>query len=244
MLYRQMEREEVNPITLENQRVREDLISKFDVDDVDLSALMFQSGYLTIVKEELTEDDDMYFTLDYPNLEVRRSFTRGLLDRMGLDQSSVADDSRALLELLVANNFNRFGKTLHKFIAGIPHQWYVNNRIKNYEAHYASMLYLALKVSRADLIAEDSSNHGRADMVISEGRQVFVIEFKMVDNKAGAESAIEDAMTQMKERGYAAKYWHRNEPIHLVAMIFGRKERNVIAIQAEHNGVAQTFSFD
>ena len=244
MLYRQMEREQVNPMTLEHQRVRKDLISKFDVDDIDLSAVMFQSGYLTIVKEEITEDKDTYFTLDYPNLEVQRSFTRGLLDRMGLNPSSVTDDSRALLNLLVANDFDGYGKTLHKFIAGIPHQCCVNNRIKNDEAHYASMLYLALKVNRADLVAEDSSSHGRADLVISEGRQVFVIEFKMADNEAGAESAIEDAMAQMKERRYADKYQGQNEPIYLVAMIFGRKERNLIAIQVEQNGTVQTFVFD
>ena len=232
MLYRQMEREQVNPMTLVNQRVLEDSISRFEVDDLDLRALMFQSGYLTIGSEE-RKYHRSYFTLDYPNLEVRQRFNEGLLAHMGLDQSSVADDSRQLLGLLVANDFDAFGKALNAFIDGIPRQWYDNNQTQNYEAHYASMLYIALQVLGTELVAEDVSSHERAEMVVLEGGQVFVIEFKMAESEASAESAIEDAMTQMKDRGYANKYRGRNEPIHLVAIMFGNKDRNLISIQAE-----------
>ena len=233
MLYNQIKREQVNPMTLNNTVVDQELVSKFDVDDVNLRALMFQSGYLTIVKEELTEDDDTYFTLDYPNLEVRRSFTRGLITYIGLDRSKVSRDSRELLDLLVANDFDGFRVKFNTFMDGIPHQWYDNSKIKDYEAHYASMLYIAFQAINANPVAEDASSHGRADMVVPEGGQVFVLEFKVVEKKAGAKFAIKEAMTQMKEHGYADKYRGRNEPIHLVAMIFGSKERNLIAIQAE-----------
>ena len=233
MLYRQMEKEQINPMTLGNQSVRRDLISKFDVDDIDLSALMFQSGYLTIVNEELTEDKDMYFTLDYPNLEVQRSFARGLLDRLGLDSSKESRDSRALLDLLVANDFDRFKMRFSAFITGIPHQWYDNTKIKDYEAHYASMLYIAFQAIGVKPVTEDSSRLGRADMVVSHGGQVFIFEFKMTENEAGAESAIDEAMKQVKERGYADKYRGQDEPIHLVAMVFGSDDRSLIAIKAE-----------
>ena len=233
MLYNQIKREHTNLITLSGAAVDRELASKFDVDDVDLRALMFQSGYLTIVKEELTEDDDTYFTLDYPNLEVRRSFTRGLITYIGLDRSKVSRDSRELIDLLVANDFDGFREALNTFIDGIPHQWYDNASIEDYEAHYASMLYIAFEVMGVNFEAEDSSSQGRADMVVREGVQVFVLEFKMAENEAGIESAIESAMSQMKKRGYANKYRGRSEPIHLVAMIFGSEDRNLIAIQAE-----------
>ena len=52
MLYNQIKRERVNPMTLNHTEVSQELVSKFDVDDVNLHALMFQSGYLTIVNEE------------------------------------------------------------------------------------------------------------------------------------------------------------------------------------------------
>ena len=243
MLYNQLKRKYVNPMTLNNTTVDQKLVSKFDVDDVDLLALMFQSGYLTIVGEE-RKNDRNYFTLDYPNLEVRQSFSEELLAHMGLDQSSVADDSRKLLSLLVAIDFDGFGKALHKFIAGIPHQWYDNSKIENYEAHYASMLYIAFQTISANAVAEEASSHGRADMVVREGGQVFILEFKVAKNPAGADSAIEDAMAQIKKRGYADKYRVQNESVHLVAMIFGSDDRNLIAIQVEQNETARTFSFD
>ena len=233
MLYNQIKRDQVNPMTLNHTEVSQELVSKFDVGDVDLRALMFQSGYLTIVNEERTEDDETYFTLDYPNWEVRRSFTKGLLAYMGLDSSRVVRDSRALLDRLVANDFDGFRQALNTFIDGIPHPWYDVSGIEVYEAHYASMLYVAFEVMGVNFEAEAPSNRGRADMVVFRGGQVFVLEFKMADNEAGADSAINDAMTQMKERGYANKYRGRNEPIRLVAMIFGREKRNLIAIQAE-----------
>ena len=243
MLYNQIKRDQVNPMTLNHTEVSQELVSKFDVGDVDLRALMFQSGYLTIISEE-RKNDRSYFTLDYPNLEVRQSFSEGLLAHMGLDQSSVADESRKLLSLLVANDFDGFGKALHKFIAGIPHQWYDNSKIENYEAHYASMLYIAFQTISANAVAEEASSHGRADMVIREGGQVFILEFKVAKNPAGADSAIEDAMAQIKKRGYADKYRVQNESVHLVAMIFGSDDRNLIAIQVEQNETARTFSFD
>ena len=232
MLYNQIKREHVNPMTLNNTSVSRALASKFDVGDVDLRALMFQSGYLTIVGEEL-KSDRTYFTLDYPNWEVRRSFTKGLLAYMGLDSSRVVRDCRALLDRLVANDFDGFRQALNTFIDGIPHPWYDVSRVEVYEAHYASMLYIAFEVMGVIFSAEDPSSHGRADMVVREGEQVFVIEFKTAENEAGIESAIESAMSQMKKRGYANKYRGRSEPIHLVAMIFGSNDRNLIAIQAE-----------
>ena len=232
MLYRQLQREYVNPMTLNNTELDRKLVSKFDVGDMDLRALMFQSGYLTIVGEE-QRNDRTYFTLEFPNQEVRQSFSEELLAYMGLDQSSVPEDSRELLDLLVANDFDRFKVKFSAFITGIPHQWYDNTQIEDYEAHYASMLYIAFQAIGVKPVTEDSSRLGRADMVVSRGGQVFIFVFKVAENKAGAESAIDEAMKQMKKRGYADKYRGQNEPIHLVAMVFGSDDRSLIAIKAE-----------
>lgn len=41
------------------------------------------------------------------------------------------------------------------------------------------------------------------------------------------------ALAQMRDRGYAEKYRGRGGPIHLVGVIFGREERNLLAVRAE-----------
>ena len=48
-----------------------------------------------------------------------------------------------------------------------------------------------------------------------------------------AEAATSRAMTQIRERGYAEKYRGRSGPVHLVAAVFGRRERNLLAVRAE-----------
>ena len=55
----------------------ESLLSTFDVDNISIEALLFQTGYLTIAGEE-----DGCYRLDYPNLEVRRSLGEALLEEL------------------------------------------------------------------------------------------------------------------------------------------------------------------
>ncbi|WP_194848161.1 AAA family ATPase [Candidatus Neptunochlamydia vexilliferae] len=49
-----------------------------DLDDIDLKALMWQTGYLTFQSYDLTTD---IYTLDFPNQEVRRAFFDSLIQK-------------------------------------------------------------------------------------------------------------------------------------------------------------------
>ena len=59
----------------------DDLLSAFDVDTVATEALLFQTGYLTIAKEEKDPDGVPQYRLGYPN-RTRRGLNRGLLDAL------------------------------------------------------------------------------------------------------------------------------------------------------------------
>ncbi len=231
MLYRKIVEEKRNPMELERLLADEGLMSSFDVSDIDLRALMFQAGYLTIAGEE-NLDVDRLFALEFPNLEVRLSFSKGLLAHAGQDRVEVIQSGNALLDLLAAEDFAGFGKRLKSYLAGVPHQWYDAGGVDRFEAHYAGMLYLCFRAVGADLAVEDASSHGRADMVVFHGGKVFVLEFKMAKENEAAETALDDAMKQMRDRGYADKYRDRGEPVHLVAAVFGREQRNLLALRA------------
>ncbi|MCY4050271.1 MAG: PD-(D/E)XK nuclease domain-containing protein [Gammaproteobacteria bacterium] len=60
-----------------------------------------------------------------------------------------------------------------------------------------------------------------------------MLEFKMVENKAGTEPGLNSAIAQIREKGYAKKYRSRKEPIHLIGMVFGKKERDLLDIRVE-----------
>ena len=71
---------------LEEMIGADDLLSKFDVDDIATEALLFQTGYLTIVEEKDLGGTPLY-RLGYPNREVKQSLNRALLRAMGPDPS-------------------------------------------------------------------------------------------------------------------------------------------------------------
>ncbi len=208
------------------------LLTTFDVDDIRLEALLFQTGYLTIASEERIGPQTL-FTLDYPNLEVRYSLNNSLLQHVGGRSAVVSSDGRALCRMLAERDFDGFAARMRSFFAGVPYQWQSRPELARYEAWYAGMLYACFQTIGMDVRVEDASHRGRADMVLLHGGQVFVLEFKMAEDDGDAEAAMVRAMAQIRERGYAEKYRGRGEPIHLLAVVFGRQERNLIGVRAE-----------
>ncbi|MXX15743.1 MAG: hypothetical protein F4Z52_00510, partial [Gammaproteobacteria bacterium] len=202
----------------------------FDVGDIGIDALLFQTGYLTITSEERRGHRTLY-TLDYPNFEVLQSLNDGLLGYITGPENGVADQGDELGRLLVDNDFNGFADRLKSFFAGIPYQWQGTNSPARYEAWYAGMLYACFRTIGLDLRVEDSSGRGRADMVVLHGGQVFVFEFKMTDGEGNGKSVAQSAIEQIQSKGYAEKYRDRGEPIHLVGVAFSRDARNVSAVK-------------
>ena len=56
----------------------EELLSQFDVGAIAPEALLFQTGYLTVL-ERLEQAGSARYRLGYPNREVRQSLNRDLL---------------------------------------------------------------------------------------------------------------------------------------------------------------------
>ncbi len=228
-LFRMMMEREVSPMELENRSTDARQLSKFDVGDIGIDALLFQTGYLTITAEERRGPRTLY-TLDYPNFEVRQSLNDGLLGYITGPENGIVDQGDELGDLLVANDFEGFAGRLRSFFAGIPYQWQGSNSPARYEAWYAGMLYACFRTIGLDLRVEDSSSRGRADMAVLHGGQVFVFEFKMADGEDDRDDAARQAIEQIREKGYAEKYRDRNEPVHLIGVAFGR-DRSPAAVK-------------
>ncbi len=231
-LYRLLLERGVSPMELERRVADEALVSTFDVGDIGVDALLFQTGYLTIV-DESREGVETLYTLDYPNFEVRQSLNKGLLMYVTRQGREAVDRGKTLLRLLEANDFEGFGEQLRSFLAGVPYAWHDHGGLGRYEAWYAGLVYMGFRTIGVDLRVEAMSSHGRADLVVFQAGQVFVLEFKMASEGSQSEEALDRAMVQMRERGYGEPYRDRGEPIHLVAMVFGGAERNLLGVRAE-----------
>ena len=220
-------RRRVSSLALDGMVSSTELLSTFDVDDMPTEALLFQTGYLTIVRPE-PRGGRMFYRLGYPNREVRQSLNQSLLSRMTGDASRPVAHSARLYDLLLVNDFTGLSALFAAFFASIPYEWYTNNDIASYEGFYASVFYSYFAGLGLDVTVEDSSSHGRLDMALRFNDHVYLFEFKVVE--LAPEGA---AMAQLKARGYADKYRDRGEPIHLIGVEFSRESRNLAAFEVE-----------
>ncbi|MCY4293060.1 MAG: AAA family ATPase [Roseovarius sp.] len=233
-LFETLKKKSVSLRELENRMADRSLVSKFDVDDISAEALLFQTGYLTITGED-RQGHRILYRLDYPNREVKLSLNDALLANLNTRDHVPLEEARSLQTCLETHDFEGFSQEFRAYLASIPYQWN-NNGLARHEAWYAGLLHMCFRAIDVDVRSEEASSHGRADMVVLTGGQVFVLEFKMVEKAKDTEAALEAALAQMRDRGYAEKYMNREKPVHLIAMVCGREDRKLLDVRAETTG--------
>jgi hypothetical protein len=210
------------------QTVAEDtLLSTFDVDIIPPEALMFQAGYLT-VDSVWKIPGRQEFTLKYPNKEVQASLNDSLLKHWVGGLSIPGRQISQLYRVLLKHDVPALQALFHAFFASIPHDWYRNSPIAQYEGYYASIFYSHFAALGLDIALEDATNQGRIDMTVLFNGHVYIFEFKVVNGQATG-----GALQQIKDRGYADKYRARGEPIHLIGVAFDKDSRNISAFEVE-----------
>ena len=220
-------RRQVGPVELEGMSATDELVSRFDVDDMSVQALLFQTGYLTIEGEEEDVDGEPLYQLGYPNREVRQSLNRSLLRHLTRDDGHIANRTR-LLGRLKARDFDGLEELFGAFFAGIPYEWYTNNAIARYEGYYAAVFYAYFASLGLDVRAEESTSRGRLDMSLRFEGDVFLFEFKVLE-QAGPGSAL----AQLRDRGYAEKFRATAAAVYLVGVEFESAKRNIAAFAVE-----------
>ena len=218
----------VSALDMDNALTGGELLSNFDVGDVATEALLFQSGYLTIRSVE-RDGRRPFYRLGYPNREVRLCLTERLLDRLGAKEQLGEARRLELPRLLRAKNFHGLEGWLRSMFASIPYQWHTKNNIADYEGYYASVFYALFAAQDFDVIVEDSSSRGRLDMaVLYEDVGIYLFEFKVVETQAQGQ-----ALAQLQQRDYAAKYRKRQWPTYLIGVEFSKEARNLAGFDVQ-----------
>ncbi len=206
---------------LENVAISESDLGSFDVDDIKIETLLFQTGYLTI-KEVKTIFNQRIYQLTYPNLEVRTALNENIFKYLLTDSSL---PKMPILTAILNKDMEKFKKEIYQLFASLPYNSYVNNDIQNYEGYYANVMYSYLAGLGIQFIAEDVSNLGRIDLTIAtpDMSQVYVIEFKVVDNKNKNGKALE----QIKENRYHEKYKEKADELIIIGIEFSKEDKNI-----------------
>jgi hypothetical protein len=137
----------------------------------------------------------------------------------------------ALFRALQENDFSRIREIFFSLYASIPHDWFLKNDIDQFEGYYASVFYASFAALGMDIVPEDVSNQGKLDMAVKFNGQVYLFEFKVVEDEAEGK-----ALQQIKDKQYADKYRALDQPIHLIGVEFSKKVRNVVGFEVEIHG--------
>jgi len=205
---------------LENRVVSDEALNAFDVDEIDIVALLWQTGYLTFDKKIQLIDEESY-KLKVPNLEIQKSLNAlfySYLTSLGRD-SEVR--KRQMIYSLFDGDIDAFHQELRSLFASIPYDNYVNNNISVYEGYYASVIYAFLSSLGFEVKTEDHTNYGRIDMTMIGPESIYILEFKVdMPNEA--------AIHQIETKKYYEKYLSGNKAIFLIGIHFDSGERNIV----------------
>jgi hypothetical protein len=183
----------------------------FDIDNLGLETLLFQTGYLTI-KEA---DDFGRYVLVYPNKEVEDSMLKYILAAFA-ERANISATALNIAAGIQKNDFDFVFNSINTIFASIPYQIFDQHQ----EKYFHSILFLAFKLCGFYIQSEISVSTGRIDAVMIYSNRVYIFEFKLNES---ADSAIE----QIKAKKYYAAYENQGKEIYLIGINFSGKKKEV-----------------
>ncbi len=194
-------------------------LNKHRADAHDPIPILFQTGYLTI-KEYVAARN--YYRLGYPNDEVRYGFLNNLkssflpLDRgLGISIFKFLDD-------VDAQDIDAFMERLQTVFANLPYDTTAREEIKFRERDYQIVVYLIFALLGQYTETEVVGTTGRADCVVITATTVYLFELKL-----WSAGTAEEALQQIIEKDYAAKYASSGKEIILIGASFDEEKRNI-----------------
>ena len=199
--------------------VEESIFSTYELENLNPSALLFQTGYLTIKDYDIETNE---YVLSYPNKEVKYSF----LEILYKSYVNGGDREERFLELgraLRKGDVDRFIEVAKSIFSGIAYS--VGSKIN--EANFHTLFYLMVNAGGTPADIELLTSDGRIDMVVKLKDKIYIMEFKCNQSAEKAINQIKDKMDKeakdnikdIPKEGYVAKisiYGDENYDIYLV----------------------------
>jgi hypothetical protein len=198
---------------LEEQNFEKYTFDSYEIERLQPTALLYQTGYLTIKSYDA---DIEFYRLGYPNHEVKKSFSTYLLDAYsGVEKDYSGSYIYQLIMAMKAANYEAFFETLRIFFANIPYDIQIKQ-----EKYYQTIFYLVFTLIGMRVEAEVKTNKGRIDAVMVVDGVVHLFEFKL-------NGTASDAMEQIKTNQYFEKYKTSDRIIKMFGVAFDPVEKNI-----------------
>ena len=212
-------RDQILAQRLEPQNVGRESLNSCPIDKLELSTVLFQSGYLTIDEVDRSDPEEAIYKLVCPNHSVRSALHNSLFEYY--TGNTDPSHRNAMRRALRAAQLDVIESELQRLFAGIATDNYRKNEIAHFEGYYASVVYSFFVGIGLSVIAEDASSRGRVDLSIQLGANTYIIEFKVVKRKTKSNSALQ----QIIQQGYATKY---SGNVYQIGIEFSETRRNIV----------------
>jgi Holliday junction resolvase-like predicted endonuclease len=200
---------------LENMAIREDILEKFDIEEIRIEALMYQTGYLTI-KEAYEREYGQEYKLGYPNKEVRISFNEDVLPLVLKDEVK-ENIAGKIIGILKGERLEELREQVEVLISNISYVHYKG------ESSYVIAIFSLLYSTGLNVITEDNTHKGRIDLTIIVNKEiVYIIEVKVIEREEEKGKAIR----QIEEREYYKKYMNY-EKIYIVGIEIDKVKKRI-----------------
>ena len=202
-----------NLLKLDHLEVNELSFATYEIEELQVLPILFQTGYLTIKGRE----EFGLYQLGYPNHEVESSMLMYLIGNLSHSEPALTTPTVVYLyRAFAANDMDQVITLIKSIFKNIPSHIF----IKEAEAYYHSLIYLVFFYLGQYTDAEVNTNDGRLDCVVKTPDHIYVLEFKL-DKRA------DDALKQIKDKGYADKYATDPRPKVLLGINFSSEQKTV-----------------
>ena len=197
--------------------VSEEDLNVCGLENIQPISMLYQGGYLTIKEYRRSR-----FTLGIPDEEVRRALNSLLVQKFA---GTPSDRYRNLTcQALEEVDFDTFFGNLSDLYA---HLSYGPKENSVQEFSFQRILYVLLTSDGSFRVtAEDRQSHGRADLVAETPERIFVFELKV-------DGTPQEALDQIKEKGYAEPYRHSGKEVYLIGLSFDGQTRRLTGTVSE-----------
>jgi Predicted AAA-ATPase/PD-(D/E)XK nuclease superfamily len=181
-----------------------------DFRKINLAALLFQTGYFTIVGR----NDDGTYELDYPNFEVREAMYLCLL--YDLTQEDPSYLLNRIRRAFAANQLDDIYRFLNQMLANLPYETYTRSS----EGLYHGLVHMVFNYLGLRIQSEAHHAQGRIDTLVQTLTHIYLFEFKF-------DGSAQEALTQIQTRGYANQFAGSPKTLVLIGVNFNKTTRQM-----------------
>ena len=204
---------DVNVEKILNAKWRLNRLSGLDLRNADPTALLYQTGYLTISSYDIKTDT---VRLKVPNDEVKEGLFSDLLQfyvkvKRGTSESVVRD----IIDAIEDGCPEEMMMSLDAYFAGVPYDLKMDN-----ENNFHNAFYILMTLIGVDAKSEVHTSDGRIDLLIETQKYIYVIELKY-------DGTPEQALRQIDEKQYDHQFDTDSRKLFKIGVNFSSETRRI-----------------